>query len=146
MPHARKFCDPATGDLIAQSAKYVQDFSALKAAQAFQDLEKYAANLINKPWRHEFREIKVKRTFHNGLKQILIIFLEQTYGGFYKHNIECALSGAERIFYQMGYVSSGNSHSLVMEGGDGGVDQDKAITVARDCRLAYTECQVRPLR
>ena len=41
----------------------------------------------------------------------------------------------------MGYSSSGN-HSFVLDG-DKGIDQDRAITVARDCRLAYMECQVK---
>ena len=59
VPHSRKFCNPSTGDLIAESARVVQDFSGLKAAQAFQELERYAANIINQPWRREYWEIKV---------------------------------------------------------------------------------------
>ena len=42
------------------------------------------------------------------------------------------------MFYMMGYRSSGQD-SLVLEGQ---VDQDKVTTVARDCILAYVECQV----
>jgi hypothetical protein len=48
-----------TGEIILQSCRWVPDFSALSAARAFESIEKYAANLINQPWRKEFREIKV---------------------------------------------------------------------------------------
>ena len=46
-----------------ESARWVTDFSALKAARAFEAIEKYAANLINQPWRKEFKEIKVSPNF-----------------------------------------------------------------------------------
>ena len=46
--------------ILFESAGWIADFSALKAARAFEAIEKYAANLINQPWRKEFREIKVK--------------------------------------------------------------------------------------
>ncbi len=49
------------------------------------------------------------------------------------------MSGAERVFYEMGYRSTGRD-SLML---DGQVDHDKITTVARDCILAYVECQVR---
>ena len=42
-----------------QSARWTPNFSAVKAAAAFEAIEKYAANLLNQPWRKEFKEIKV---------------------------------------------------------------------------------------
>ena len=61
VPHERKFVNPLTGDVIAESARWMPDFSAVRAAQAFAALETYASNVINQPWRVEFREIKVGR-------------------------------------------------------------------------------------
>ena len=55
----RKFCNPLTGDVMAESARWMPDFSAVRAAQAFAAVETYASNVINQPWRVEFREIKV---------------------------------------------------------------------------------------
>ncbi len=60
VPQDRKFCNAFTGEIIIQSCRWIQDFSALTAARAFEAIEKYAANLINQPWRKEFREIKVQ--------------------------------------------------------------------------------------
>ena len=65
--------------------------------------------------------------------------LFQQYGGFYKHQVESALNAPERLFLLMGYASSGQQ-SLIL---DGPVELDKVTVVARDCLLAYVECQVR---
>lgn len=59
VPQERKFCNPLTSVILFESARWISDFSALKAARAFEAVEKYAANLINQPWRKEFKEIKV---------------------------------------------------------------------------------------
>ena len=119
VPQDRKFCNSSTSELIYESAKWTPGFSALSASSAFEALETYAANLINQPWRKEFREVK-------------------QFGGFYKHTVESSLYCAERVFLQMGYRPSGHD-SLILEGA---VDQDKATTVARDCILAHVECQI----
>ena len=60
MPQERKFCNALTSVIFYESSRWITDFSALKAARAFEAIEKYAANLINQPWRKEFKEIKVK--------------------------------------------------------------------------------------
>ena len=60
VPQERKFCNALTSVILFESAGWIADFSALKAARAFEAIEKYAANLINQPWRKEFREIKVR--------------------------------------------------------------------------------------
>ena len=51
VPQQRKFVNPSTGDIVANSAKWKPDFSLIKAANAFRAIEQYAANLINQPWR-----------------------------------------------------------------------------------------------
>ena len=56
--------------------------------------------------------------------------------------MESALSAPERMFHLMGYVSSGQQ-SLVLEGS---VELDKVTVVARDCLLAFVECQVRAIQ
>jgi len=119
VPQDRKFCNALTSVIVFESARWVTDFSALKAARAFEAIEKYAANLINQPWRKEFKEIK-------------------QFGGFYKHQVESALNSPERLFHLMGYVSSGQQ-SMVLEGP---VELDKVTVVARDCLLAFVECQI----
>ena len=52
--------------------------------------------------------------------------------------MESALNSPERLFHLMGYVSSGQQ-SMVLEGP---VELDKVTVVARDCLLAFVECQV----
>jgi len=128
VPQDRKFCSRLVSEIIWQSARWTPNFSAVKAAAAFEAIEKYAANLLNQPWRKEFKEIK-------------------QYGGFYKHQVESSLSGAEKMFHAMGYMSTGQETMVLggpMTNGGGQipVDQDRVTTVARDCLLAYVECQI----
>ena len=62
--------------------------------------------------------------------------------------MEGSLSGAEKMFHQMGYVSTGQETMVLggpsgpQQAGGAAVDQDRVTTVARDCLLAYVECQV----
>ena len=63
VPQDRKFCGRLVSEVIWQSARWTPNFSAVKAAAAFQAIEKYAANLLNQPWRKEFKEIKVRGTY-----------------------------------------------------------------------------------
>ena len=64
VPQDRKYCNALTSVIMFESARWVTDFSALKAARAFEAIEKYAANLINQPWRKEFKEIKVSFVYY----------------------------------------------------------------------------------
>ena len=64
VPQDRKYCNALTSVIMFESARWVTDFSALKAARAFEAIEKYAANLINQPWRKEFKEIKVSLVYY----------------------------------------------------------------------------------
>ena len=53
-----------TTEILFESAKWIKEFSAIKASQAFKALEQYAAHLLNQPWRKEFKEIKVNKFSH----------------------------------------------------------------------------------
>jgi len=127
VPQDRKFVSASTGDLIANSAKWKPDFSLVKAANAFRAIEQYAANLINQPWRQEFWSIR-------------------QYSGFYKHSVETALFGPEKLFLDMGYsASQGQAQVLCLAQprvGETPVNTDMVTSVARDCVLACVECQL----
>lgn len=60
------------------------------------------------------------------------------YSGFYKHQIEANLVGAEIMFEAMGYKHAGNG-ILVLEGP---VCPDTVKYVSQDSLVAYVECQV----
>ena len=96
VPHDRKFVSISTGDLITNSIKWRPEFSLAKAANAFRAVEQYAANLINQPWRQEFWKIR-------------------QYSGFYKHSVETALSGADKLFQEMGYGATSNQVTLIRQ-------------------------------
>lgn len=60
------------------------------------------------------------------------------YSGFYKHEIESNLVGAEMMFEAMGYKQIGRE-ILVLEGP---ICPDQATSVSLDSLMAYVECQV----
>lgn len=60
------------------------------------------------------------------------------YCGYYKHQIEANLVGAERMFEALGYRNIGNG-LLVL---DGPICVDRVAAVSKDCLVAYVECQV----
>lgn len=55
----RKFFLPETGKVLKNSIRELKDFSAQKAIMAFESISQYANNLFTKPWRKEFRVLKV---------------------------------------------------------------------------------------
>lgn len=59
MQHSQKFKLPCTADVLYRSASENKDFSGYRAALGFDAVGRYAANLITKPWRREYRQIKV---------------------------------------------------------------------------------------
>lgn len=117
--HRGKFVFAETEDVLYRSAAFKKDFSGYKAAPGWNALQMYAANLLTQPWRREYRQIK-------------------TYCGFYKHQIEANLLGAETMFEAMGYKHVG-SGVLVL---DGPICPDKVSNISRDCLVAYVECQI----
>ncbi|KAJ8949244.1 hypothetical protein NQ318_022757 [Aromia moschata] len=115
----QKFTFQETEDVLQQSASKKKDFSGYKAATGFNAIQLYAGNLLSQPWRKEYKQIK-------------------TYCGFYKHQIEANLVGAELMFEVMGYKHYGNG-ILVLEGP---ICPDRVAAVSKDCLIAYVECQI----
>lgn len=58
--HDRKFFLPETNHVLKKSILKMDEFSANKAAFAFESISNYANNLFIKPWRREYRVIKVR--------------------------------------------------------------------------------------
>ncbi|CAH0552181.1 unnamed protein product [Brassicogethes aeneus] len=117
--HTQKFVYPQTAEILERSASHKKDFSGYKAANGWNAIQMYAGNLLSQPWRKEYRQIK-------------------TYSGFYKHQIQANLDGAEIMFEAMGYKHDGHE-VLVLEGP---VCPDTVANVSKDCLIAYVECQI----
>lgn len=49
----------STGHVLRQSVNCLKDFSANDAGMGFESISQYANNLFIKPWRKEYRVIKV---------------------------------------------------------------------------------------
>ncbi|KAI4468428.1 spermatogenesis-associated protein 2/tamozhennic [Holotrichia oblita] len=118
-PHNQKFFFKETAEVLHRSASSKKDFSGYRAALGWNAIGMYAGNLISQPWRQEYREIKM-------------------YSGFYKHQIQANLVGAEIMFEAMGYKHAGNG-ILVLEGP---VCPDTVKYVSQDSLVAYVECQI----
>jgi spermatogenesis-associated protein 2 len=58
--HDRKFFLPETEHVLRKSITQMKDFSAYKGADGFESISHYANNLFTKPWRKEYRIIKVR--------------------------------------------------------------------------------------
>lgn len=59
--HDRKFFLTETAHVLKQSVLKMPDFTAYKALIGFEAIAQYANNLFRKPWRKEYRTIKVRR-------------------------------------------------------------------------------------
>lgn len=57
--HNRKFFLPETELVLRKSVTQARDFSAFKCADGFESISHYANNLFTRPWRKEYRVIKV---------------------------------------------------------------------------------------
>lgn len=119
IPHDRKFFLPPTVKVLENSIAKLEDFSAYKAAIGFEAISQYANNLFTKPWRKEYKVIKM-------------------YSGFYQHEIAANLIGAEVLFEQMGYRTMPNQTMVL----DGPICPDRVTNVSRDAITANVECQI----
>lgn len=119
VPHDRKFFLPETAHVLKKTVKELDDFNAFKAMVGFDSISQYANNLFTKPWRKEYRIIKM-------------------YSGFYQHEIKSNLVDAEKLFEAMGYRQISNQ-ILVL---DGPICPDQVTNVSRDAMAAYVECQI----
>ncbi|XP_076626710.1 PUB and ZnF_RBZ domain-containing protein tamozhennic isoform X2 [Colletes latitarsis] len=119
VPNENKYVFQETADILHRSAATLQDFSGYRATTAWSAISLYAANLLAQPWRKEYRTLR-------------------TYSGYYKHEVEANLIGAELMFEQMGYKHTGLG-VLTLEGP---IDPDKVSSVSRDAIVAFVECQI----
>lgn len=119
VPHDRKFFLPETSHVLKKSIKEMDDFSAYKAMIGFESISQYANNLFTKPWRKEYRVIKM-------------------YSGFYQHEIKSNLIDADKLFEAMGYKQLPNQILML----DGPICPDQVTNVSRDAMAAYVECQI----
>ncbi|XP_059620425.1 protein tamozhennic [Phlebotomus argentipes] len=119
VPHSRKFLLPVTAYVLQKSILQADDSSAYKASIGFESISQYANNLFTKPWRKEYRVIKM-------------------YSGFYHHEIQSNLVESEKIFEAMGYKILPNG-TLVL---DGPICPDQVTNVSRDALTAFVECQI----
>uniref|UniRef100_A0A1B6G7C1 RanBP2-type domain-containing protein n=1 Tax=Cuerna arida TaxID=1464854 RepID=A0A1B6G7C1_9HEMI len=117
--HEQKFFFRETSEVLHRSIESKEDFSAYRATAAWTAIAAYAHNLLAQPWRKQFHEIK-------------------TYCGYYKHNLESNLVGAELMLEAMGYKHTGRSTMVL----DGPVDPDRVTMVSRDSIAALVECQI----
>lgn len=61
--HDRKFFLPETEHVLRKSVTQMNNFTAFKGADGFESISHYANNLFTKPWRKEYRVIKVRFPF-----------------------------------------------------------------------------------
>lgn len=118
-PHDKKFSFRETAEILHRSASTKDNFSGYRASVAWRAIGKYADNLVAQPWRKEYRDIKL-------------------YCGFYKHEIEESLVGAELMFEAMGYRHAGHSTMTLPDV----LDPDRVTSVSKDAIVAYVECQI----
>jgi hypothetical protein len=76
VPHDRKFFLSETEHILRKSITQMKDFSAFKGADGFESISHYANNLFTKPWRKEYRVIKVNVVFSSSrIDPLLSVFL-----------------------------------------------------------------------
>lgn len=119
VPHNRKFFLPETFVVFKNTVTQMKDFSVVKMLNGFESISQYANNLFTKPWRKEYRSIKM-------------------YSGFFIHEIKSNLIEPEELFVAMGYKKMPN-HELVL---DGEICPDQVMNMSRDAMTAYTECKI----
>ncbi|XP_063540580.1 uncharacterized protein LOC134749539 isoform X1 [Cydia strobilella] len=119
VPHECKFGLAETGKVFQRTITELSQFSAYRAGQGWAAIARYAANLLAQPWRLEYRNIRL-------------------YSGFYKHEVEAHMVGAESLLQAMGYRPAGPGR-LALEGP---VCPDMAAAICRDAIIAQCECQI----
>ena len=65
VPNGRKFFLSQTGEVLKKSIEGMNHFDAQNAMNAFESISQYANNLFTKPWRKEFRILKVYIYIYN---------------------------------------------------------------------------------
>lgn len=73
-PHDRKFFLPETAQVLKKSISEMDNFTAYKAMNGFESISQYANNLFTKPWRKEYRVIKVTHICSYINQYLMILF------------------------------------------------------------------------
>lgn len=73
--HDRKFFVPATNHVLQETVRHTKDFSACDAMIGFEAVHQYANNLLTRPWRPEFKTIRVSVVTSFGKKAVSLIVL-----------------------------------------------------------------------
>nr|XP_026493813.1 uncharacterized protein LOC113399024 [Vanessa tameamea] len=119
VPHECKFGLAETGKVFQRTVNELPDFSAYRAGIGWAAIARYAGNLLAQPWRKEYRVIRL-------------------YSGFYKHEVEANLTGAESMLAALGYRAAGAGRVAL----GAPVCPDMAAAVSRDALIAHCECQI----
>ncbi|CAH0724324.1 unnamed protein product, partial [Brenthis ino] len=119
VPHECKFGLAETGKVFQRTINELPEFSAYRAGIGWAAIARYAGNLLAQPWRKEYRVIRL-------------------YSGFYKHEVESNMVGAETMLQAMGYRAVGAGRLAL----DGPVCPDMAAAISRDAIIAHCECQI----
>lgn len=96
------------------------DFSPIKAISAFEGIEKYATNILNFPWRHEFQTI-------------------YSFSGYFRV-IENTLFGVRPIFELLGFAFDASTSVFKLI--EVPIDPDKVSKIALECLVAIGECKM----
>lgn len=105
------FCDTAGG----------QHFDPRKVVDAFEAIEHYIVNLINFPWRAEYRKINA-------------------FGGFFVHTIDNVLHNYRPVLELIGYMF--DEEEQVYSLSEMPIDPDRLFQVALECLVAIVECKI----
>ncbi|CAG4986885.1 unnamed protein product [Colias eurytheme] len=119
VPHECKFGLSETGKVFQRTINELPDYSAYRAGIGWAAVARYAGNLLAQPWRKEYKVIRL-------------------YSGFYKHEVEANLTGAEVLLHALGYRAAGEGRLAL----DGPACPDMAAALSRDALIAQCECQI----
>ncbi|CAG0918427.1 unnamed protein product [Notodromas monacha] len=120
-PHESKFSFPVIAEMFGAGLRR-EEFNGSKFTSAWEQLSKYAMNLLSRPWRTEYRTLKM-------------------YSGFFKHYVETQIPDAYKIFEILGYVAVPGEQRCVWKL-NGPIDPDYVIAAYLDCVIAMVECRM----
>ncbi|RVE41203.1 hypothetical protein evm_014148 [Chilo suppressalis] len=119
VPHECKFGLAETGKVFQRTINELPEFSAYRAGLGWAALARYAANLLAQPWRKEYKIIRL-------------------YCGYFKHEVEANMVGAETLLHAMGYKPAGAGRLAL----DAPICPDMVAAISRDAIIAQCECQI----
>ncbi|KAL0820352.1 hypothetical protein ABMA28_006249 [Loxostege sticticalis] len=119
VPHECKFGLPETSKVFQRTVNELPEFSAYRAGLGWAALARYAGNLLAQPWRKEYKVIRL-------------------YCGYFKHEVEANMVGAETLLHAMGYKPAGAGRLAL----DAPICPDMVAAISRDALVAQCECQI----